>query len=274
VVLFSGGEPLLRPEVFEIAGLFRERAIDLHLHTSGVLLERFVAKVASTFSRVIVSLDSAEERGYRQIRGVAALPNLERAVAKLRDLAPRLPVSARMTVHRLNYREIPRLVEHARAMSFDSVSMLCADMSARAFGRTAPLRDEVLMMDRDEVVEFADIVERLIVEEEEAIATGFIAESPARLRSLPQYFAALLGLATFPPVSCNAPYVSVVVEADGTVRPCFFQPPIGSIRQTPLSLIVRRNLPAFRSEWTVNSDATCRRCVCSLNANWRSAPWQ
>src|SRR3954452_20504846 len=37
VVLFSGGEPLLRPEVFEIADLFRRRGIVLHVHTSGVL---------------------------------------------------------------------------------------------------------------------------------------------------------------------------------------------------------------------------------------------
>ena len=272
-VLCSGGEPLLRPEVFEIADLFRELAIDLHLHTSGVLLERFVTKVASAFSRVIVSLDSADERSYRNIRGVAALPNIERGVAKLRDISPRTPVSARITVHRLNFRELPDLIEHARAMSVDCVSVLSADMSERAFGRTAPIRNDALTMNRDEVVEFADIVERLIVDEEEAFATGFIAESPARLRRLPQYYAALIGLASFPPVSCNAPYVSVVIEADGTVRPCFFQAPVGSIRQTPLPLIVRRNLPAFRSQWSVKDDATCQRCVCSLNAGWRGSPW-
>src|SRR5438477_5801585 len=40
MVLFSGGEPLLRPEVFEAAAMFRENDITLHLHTSGVLLER------------------------------------------------------------------------------------------------------------------------------------------------------------------------------------------------------------------------------------------
>src|SRR4029077_1905324 len=35
----SGGEPLLRPEVFEAAKLFRARDLTLHLLTSGVLLE-------------------------------------------------------------------------------------------------------------------------------------------------------------------------------------------------------------------------------------------
>src|SRR6187402_2457989 len=40
LVLFSGGEPLLRPEVFEAAAAFARRGIKLHLHTSGILLDR------------------------------------------------------------------------------------------------------------------------------------------------------------------------------------------------------------------------------------------
>src|SRR5438477_21800 len=55
VMLFSGGEPLLRPEVFRAAAMFRENRISLHLHTSGVLLERTAQEVATYFDRVIVS---------------------------------------------------------------------------------------------------------------------------------------------------------------------------------------------------------------------------
>jgi MoaA/NifB/PqqE/SkfB family radical SAM enzyme len=45
-----------------------------------------------------------------------------------------------------------------------------------------------------------------------------------------QYFAALLGRGEFAPVECNAPWVSTVIESDATVRPCFFQPPLGNVR--------------------------------------------
>src|SRR5204863_9568277 len=38
MVVFSGGEPLLRPEVFAAAELFRAQRLTLHLLTSGVLL--------------------------------------------------------------------------------------------------------------------------------------------------------------------------------------------------------------------------------------------
>ena len=273
VVLFSGGEPLLRPELFEQAALFRRQKMTLHLHTSGILLDRCAAKVAETFSRVIVSLDAPDEAQYRAIRGVAALRTIEQGVARLRDHAPRMPVTARSTIHKMNFREMPGLIAHARAMSLDAISFLPADTTTNAFGRSVAggLRD--LGLSRDEIVEFADIVERVIAEHEADFADGFIAESPAKLRRLPQYYAALAGFAAFPPVQCNAPYVSVVIEADGSVRPCFFHASVGSVRTTPLETIVRQNLPAFRASWSIATDRICERCVCALKTGWRSAPW-
>lgn len=273
LVLFSGGEPLLRPEVFDIAERFRRAGMALHLHTSGVLLERCAAKVVAHFERVIVSLDAPSEDDYRAVRGVGALRTLERGVALVRELAPRLPVSARSTLHRWNFRHLPSLVEHARAMSLDGISFLAADLGATAFGRPGHNSDTALALEREEIVEFADLVERTIVEKADAFADGFIAESPDRLRRLPQYYGALAGLAPFPPVSCHAPYVSVVIEADGSVRPCFFHRVVGSTRTTSLRDIVRRNLPEFREGLSVAQNPTCQRCVCSLNTSWRSAPW-
>jgi Fe-coproporphyrin III synthase len=274
VVLFSGGEPLLRPDVFEIAAMFRARGMLLHLHTSGVLLERCVARVAESFSRVIVSLDSPDEAGYRSIRGVGALQTLERGVARLRAINPSVPVSARSTLHRLNFRDLSRLVEHAKAMSLDSISFLSADLGSSAFGRTRGGAGIDIALGREEIVEFADVVERTIAEREDDFASGFIAESPARLRRLPQYYAALAGLAAFPSVECNAPYMSVVIEADGAVRPCFFHAAVGSVRDTPLKSLVANNLRAFRSTLAVADNPVCERCVCSMKTGWRSAPWR
>ena len=273
IVLFSGGEPLLRPDVFEIAALFRRQGIELHLHTSGVLLERHAQRVADTFARVIVSLDSPDEEGYRAIRGVAALPALERGVAKLRGLDPDLPVSVRSTLHKLNFRDLPRLVAHAKAMSVDSISFLAADMSSGAFGRASDHDCGTLALGRDEIVEFADIVERTIAERLDDFTSGFVAESPVKLRRLPQYYAAVAGFAAFPPVECNAPYMSVVIEADGAVRPCFFHEPVGSLRETSLKRLVQENLPAFRATLEIGANAVCERCVCSMKTSWRSAPW-
>jgi len=99
-------------------------------------------------------------------------------------------------------------------------------------------------------------------------ASGYIAESQAKLRRrILHYYTALLGQADFPPVSCNAPWVSAVIEADGTVRPCFFQPPLGNIYQAS-SLTSLLNSPttlAWRAGLDMARDAICRKCVCTLS---------
>src|SRR5262245_60960942 len=274
LVIFSGGEPLLRPEVFDAATMFRARGLTLHLLTSGILLERFADKVARHFARVCISLDASTEALYEEVRGVAALGTVRRGVERLRAMAPRLPLTARATLHRANFREMPRLIDCAHAMGLDGISFLPADVSSHAFGRTRPPDPAPLALNPDEVSAFAEIVERTVAAYQDEFASGFVAESPEKLRRLPQYYAALGRSAAFPPVRCNAPWVSVVIEADGDVRPCFFHGAIGSVRRTPLATIVMRDLRAFRASFDVGGDPLCRRCVCSLKTGWRHAPWQ
>jgi radical SAM protein with 4Fe4S-binding SPASM domain len=65
---------------------------------------------------------------------------------------------------------------------------------------------------------------------------------------------------------CNAPWVSAVVEADGTVRPCFFHAALGNIHERAFGAIL--NAPesiAFRQELDVTTNPICRKCVCTLN---------
>jgi MoaA/NifB/PqqE/SkfB family radical SAM enzyme len=280
VVVFSGGEPLLRPEVFDAAELFRARGMTLHLLTSGVLLERFVTRVARQFARVIVSLDAADEPLYEAIRGVNGLGIVGRGIAALRRIAPGLPVTARATLHRLNFRELPRLVAHAKSLGLDGISFLPADMSSSGFGRAIAAdgtpRSAVagLALDREEVREFEATIEHTIARYAADFDSGFVAESPDKLRRLPRYYAAAAGDEPFPRVSCNAPWVSVVLEANGAVRPCFFQRPIGNVRGTPLGTLVTEHLRAFRQSLDVGADPVCVRCVCSLKTSWRSAPWR
>jgi Fe-coproporphyrin III synthase len=274
IVLFSGGEPLLRPEVFEAAQMFRAQGMTLHLLTSGVLLERCAMDVAHEFSRVIVSLDATTEELYHAIRGVSALTMVEKGVARLRRIAPHVPVTARATIHRLNFRELPHLIAHARAMALDGISFLAADMSSSAFGRERTSQAHALALDAKEVAELQDVVRHTIETCREDFESGFVAESPDKLLRIAQYYAAVAGSGPFPAVSCNAPYMSVVVEADGAVRPCFFHEPVGNIRVTPLGAIVAGNLAAFRSSLDFGTNPVCARCVCSMKTNWRSAPWQ
>ena len=273
LVVFSGGEPLVRPDVFEAADAFRRRGMRLHLLTSGVGLGPRAADVARRFERVIVSLDGATDRQYAAVRGIDGLGTLERGVACLRALAPELPITARSTLHRANFRQLPLLLAKARTMRLTAISFLAADVSSSAFGRGAAERPTGLLLTRDEIREFRALVEAVVAEQADAFTTRFIPEGPASLHRLPQYDAAMLGDEPFPPRACDAPWVSAVIEANGDVRPCFFHPPVGNLRRLPLAGLVRKNLSAFRAGLNLAADETCRRCVCSLEVNWRRAPW-
>lgn len=298
LVAFSGGEPLLRPDVFELAALFKRRGIALHLLTSGVLLGKYAAEVAELFERVTVSLDGSTPESYQQLRGIPGLPALEAGIRRLKTLAPHLPVTARATLHAGNFRELPGLIEKARAIGLDGISFLAADVLSDAFGRERPAMPAVaapgsprsrtrvllpvaggtdqgprLMLTPHEITEFGAVVARTARELAEEFSAGFVAETPAKLRRLPRYFGALRGTTPFPRVRCHAPWYSVVVEADGTVRPCFFHRPIGNVRRAPLGSIVRNELRRFRQHLQVRSNPVCQRCVCSLKVGWRHTPW-
>jgi MoaA/NifB/PqqE/SkfB family radical SAM enzyme len=264
VVAFSGGEPLLRPDVFAVADLFLERSLRLELLTSGLLLARYAPQIASRFARVTLSLDATTNELYKKVRGVDGLAAVESGIARLREAGASVPIIARATLHKANFRELPRLIRMARPIGLSGISFLAADVSSTAFGRSHPPSGGALLLDRDEIAEFRSIVEAVIANEGEAFRSGFVAESPDKLRRLPEYYAALRGEGPFPRVSCNAPWVSAVVEANGAVRPCFFHPPVGNVRESPLDRILREDLPPFRRKLSVAADPLCERCVCSI----------
>ena len=274
-VLLSGGEPLLRPDFGRVAALFRRQGARLELTTSGVLLAPRAEAVAAHVHRVTVSLDGAGAASYHAVRGIDGLGALEAGLARLSALAPRLPVAARATLHAMNFRELPALVETARRLGLDGISFPAADLSSGAFGRRAGAAPSAraLLPAAADLDELDAIIDRTARDLAHEFACGFIAETPDKLRRIPRYYRALRGEGPFPPVSCNAPWVSAVVEANGAVRPCFFHDPIGNVREKPLASIIHHDLRRFRRGFVVTTDPVCRRCVCSLKVGMRSQLW-
>jgi MoaA/NifB/PqqE/SkfB family radical SAM enzyme len=156
----------------------------------------------------------------------------------------------------------------ARSAGFDSISFLAADVTSSAFNRPETwdkIRQAKVALDKDQVALLEDEVERLIREHGSEIESGFVRESPEKLRRIVHHFRAQVDLAEPVSPKCNAPWVSAVVESDGTVRPCFFHKSIGNIGDASLLQVI--NGPdgiRFRDQLDVAANPTCRRCVCSL----------
>lgn len=273
LVLLTGGEPLLRDDVWAIADRFLERGMALQLITSGLALRTHAVAAGRRCRQVVVSLDGDTPDLYRDVRGVDGFDAVTAGIRALRAASPSTRVVVRATLHRSNFRAMSGIVAVAAQLGVDQVSFLAADLGSPAFGASPVGHRRHLALTAEEVEVFREVIEGCLRTHEALCARRFVAESPARLRRLADYYAAHLGLAPFPTVQCEAPYVSVAIDADGTVRPCFFHPPIGQLRDAALADIVGHHLPEFRSHWRVETSPTCRTCVCALRATWRNLPW-
>jgi Fe-coproporphyrin III synthase len=267
IVVLSGGEPLLNPEWAEIAGTLRAHGLKLWLLTSGLSLAKHASRVAALFDAVTVSLDGTSPKTYAAIRGLDAFDNVCAGIRAA--TAAGLRPSIRVTVQRANYRELSRFVTLAREIGARQVSFLAVDVgNAHAFARVGDLSTGLALAPED-LPQFQQILETLAREHAEHFESGFIAESPRKLRRILQYFSALCGEGAFPTIKCNAPDFSAVITADLRVQPCFFIPGPATIapRGDLNAMLNNGEMRALRLAIAAGERPECKRCVCSM---WRS----
>ena len=122
VVMFSGGEPLLRPDLFELMRHARDRGMRAVLSTNGTQLgpgeARQLREVGVSY--VGVSLDGLE-RTHDLVRGARGA--FAASVAGIKACqAEGLRVGLRMTVHAKNAAELPDLM---RFMTEERINRMC-----------------------------------------------------------------------------------------------------------------------------------------------------
>jgi Fe-coproporphyrin III synthase len=268
-VVLTGGEPLLHSDLSALCDFFRDQQIHLTLLSTGLLLHKRAEEVATLFDDVIVSLDGPPEI-HDTIRRVNGAYNLiHQGIASVRHHNPSLPIHCRTTVQRANHRHLRQTVDAARALGLDSISFLAVDLTSAAFNR--PLiwpgeKQTEIGLNLEEARALEEEIEQLILQYQAGIDHKYIVESASKLRRISRRFREHLGQLTPQAPICNAPWVSAVVEVDGTVRPCFFHRAIGNITSSSLEEVINGEAAQeFRQSLDMENDATCRRCVCSLN---------
>ena len=274
-VVLSGGEALMHPNLWSFCALLKTIPTKISLLSTGLLLAQHAPQIVDWCDEVIVSLDGSRDI-HDAIRNVPhAYDQLAEGVAALKHHAPQFRVTARCVVQQANYHDVPNVIEAAHTLGLDQVSFLAADVSTTAFNRSTPWeksRRHQICLSGSDVVRFREVIEDTITTYAKDCQSGFIAENPDKLRRLVTYFSALNDTTDFPPVSCNAPWVSTVIEADGTVRPCFFHRPLGNIHDQPLKQILNSpDAKHFRRELDITTDPICRSCVCSLQLGPRAS---
>jgi AdoMet-dependent heme synthase len=122
VFILSGGEPLYRPDIFDIAKYGKALGFRMALATNGTLVDADIARRVEDagISRVSVSLDGALEQTHDGFRGVSGA--WKDAIRGIRTLRARgISVQINSTVARHNVNELPDLLNLALGLECDAL---------------------------------------------------------------------------------------------------------------------------------------------------------
>lgn len=114
IVILTGGEPLLRPDIFDIARYGTDLGLRMVMAPNGTLIDEASAgrMAAAGIQRISISLDGATPETHDRFRGVdGAFAGALRGVAHARNAGVDFQINT--TVTRANLAEIPRIQELA-----------------------------------------------------------------------------------------------------------------------------------------------------------------
>jgi radical SAM protein with 4Fe4S-binding SPASM domain len=121
-LVLSGGEPLYRSDIFELASYATHRGLRVALATNGTLVSKEVARaiVDSGVRRVSISLDGADAPTHDAFRGIpGAFDAALRGFRNLRDLG--MSVQINMTIARHNAHQLPAVLRLAIELGADAL---------------------------------------------------------------------------------------------------------------------------------------------------------
>ncbi len=118
IVLFTGGEPLLRDDIFELAEYAGKRGLPVGLPTNGILLTKRVAELMKKTGiyTACVDLDGASAEVHNSLRGEFDLA--VRAIKLCKEEGLRLQVNSVIT--KSNKDSMPSLLEFVQELGVDA----------------------------------------------------------------------------------------------------------------------------------------------------------
>lgn len=122
ILVLSGGEPLYRSDIFQLASYATEKGLRVALATNGTQVTKEVARmiVDAGVKRVSISLDGADAVTHDSFRGIPGA--FDAAVQGLRNLkALGMSVQINMTIARHNAQQLPDVLDLARSLGADAL---------------------------------------------------------------------------------------------------------------------------------------------------------
>lgn len=227
---FTGGEPLLRKDIFELLTYSKDLGMFSHLNTNGSLLDdRNIQNIlAARVDSINVSLDGACARTHDAIRGVPgaferAVRGIERLVTARGRAAVPLRVKTVAVLQENNADEVEELVQLAKKLKVDCIEFI----PRQPFRESDDWIPDARFMDKIRAIE------RYLIEHDDPAIK--IENSPAHIMLFDHSFQ---GIAS--PLTCYSGYNSLAVDCFGEVYPCVpwynWRMSAGNIRENGLRI--------------------------------------
>lgn len=283
VLILSGGEPLLREDLFHLSAYAREKGFFLALSTNGTLIDSTnIGQIAAArFDYVGISIDGLEATHdtFRQLKGSFARSMA--AISLCRAHAIR--VGLRTTLTQANHAQLPQLLDLMG--DYDVQKFYLSHLNYSGRGKRSRKLDAHLQMSREAMTL---IFERAWADIEAGHDSDFVSgnnDADAILllqwvgRRLPQHYATLEQMLRAWGGNASGSGIANI-DNTGEVHPdtYWWQHSVGNVRQTP-----------FRTLWFEHPDALllqlrahprriggrCGQCrwLAICNGNTRTRAW-
>ncbi len=270
---FTGGEPLLRPQVPELTAHATDLGLRVNMTTNGTLVDKDLARrlVEAGLRGVNISLDSPDRRVHDQVRGERGAWKLTtRALGYFRRYAHKgkLEVRLNTVISRSNYHSLAGLPDLAQSLGADAINLIPVDDHC---GEHLSLRRQDLERFNAEVApQIAARALELGLIQDEAQAYPF-GRTPADLKRSRR---GLYALSWYDRHPCFAPWTHSLIDFNGLVYVCCMTreqiPPLGDLKRSTFAEIWNGpGYQAIRRMMHPPALPTCRRCDDFLTENRR-----
>ena len=252
IMIFSGGEPLMRPDIFELGAYARETGLRPVLGTNGTLITPEVARKLKDagFAACGVSLDSLDAEkndAFRKLNNAYRL-TLE-GIKNLREAG--VPFQIHTTVMDWNVGELEALTD----MAVELGAMAHHLFFLVPTGRAVNIEDEALRVKEYErtLARIMEKQKRVNIELKPTCAPQFI--RVADKKGIPIRFSR----------GCLAGISYCIISPRGDVQPCaYLDIRLGNVQEIPFSVIWSEN-PVLQELRTMNYKGKCG--ICEYKAN-------
>lgn len=258
VLELSGGEPMIRKDIFEIINFASSLGLDVYLMTNGVLIGETEAQklIESGLKGVSISLEGPEELNDK-IRGRGNYQKALKAIKFFETYKNQMDAftTVGVTLSKYNYKYIlpfsKFLLEDIR---INSVTLNPYN-SLMLTEKNQKIRHNEFVIDDELITDFKKELDKIINYSE---IMGYKMPSLNFLQKIPDYFQ---GKCLVPKGGCHIPLVSCGITADGSIFPCWRTSRKGDLNELSLKQILKSQL--YRN---FVDDALSGKCVGCLTS--------